>query len=64
MKHVARTTDAKTGPEPKRPHGVKRYSIFRKAFCVRCNAAFWQGICVVTKDAEELDAWVEACCEE
>jgi len=37
---------------------------FPKGICVRCDLAFWQGICVVTDGKEEFEAWREAVREE
>ena len=37
---------------------------FPKGICVRCDLAFWQGICVVTDSKEEFEAWRDAVREE
>ena len=51
---------------PRAERAARRLEVlnFPKGICIRCDLAFWQGICVVTDGKEEFDAWVEACREE
>ena len=51
---------------PRAERAAQRQEVlnFPARICIRCDLAFWQGICVVTDSQEELDTWIEAARQE